>query len=131
MKSLNKQQQAEKGRICEHLRQAASKVESELQRFDEAVQDAAVPVQQAIESYNEALRNAAEFVENVASDLQSVYDEKSEKWQESERGENFKRWIEEWESIVLDDAEIEIPESVEPPDLSAADNIELLTDEAD
>lgn len=131
MKTLTKNQLAEKARLGLALHQAAQKVDTAIAAFNHVLDEAKAPVEQALEEYNDALRQAAEFCEEVASDQQSYFDDKSEKWQESDRGQEYQQWMNDWANVCLDEATVELPDEVEVPDLSAPDTLEDLPDEAD
>lgn len=79
-------------------------------------------VQNAAENFNEALLELREAVTEIAEDWQSEFDDKSEKWQESDRGEEVQSFISSWTEYAdgLDaDVEIEFPEWEEQPEMSA------------
>ena len=63
---------------------------------------------------------AEEFRDSVASRLRDEFDEKSEKWQESETGEAASAFIDEWENVSFDDFEIDDDiADLEPEDFSS------------
>ncbi len=74
----------------------------------------------AYNAYNSTVNEAKGFADDIASVNQEIYDERSEKWQESEKGEAAKEWIDEWESAELeefedpfaDEEELEAPDCV-------------------
>ena len=96
MKALDKKQQAEKAKHSEVISIAAEKVEAAITAFNEALEAAQQPVTEAMEAYNAALEEARGFAEQMVADMQSAYGDKSEKWQESERGQAYQNWIDEW-----------------------------------
>ena len=62
-------------------------------------------LEKAIEDYNEKINDAKEFVEGVASDWRTEFDERSEGWQEGETGQVVEELISNWESMEFFDAE--------------------------
>ena len=125
---ITKEQIAEKANIVARLEDAAKKVEEAIDAFNtglEALRETAAP---AIEAYNDALREAAEFTGQIASDADFEFGEKSEKWQESERGQDARDWIDTWNDVDLEEIAIEWPEEIEQPDLSAGERIDQLPD---
>lgn len=75
-------------------------------------------VNEAIRAYNLALSKAEAFATGVAEDLRSDYEEKSERWQEGEAGQQANDFIEEWEGFegsALPEVAILEPELEEKP----------------
>ena len=54
-------------------------------------------VQSAVKVWNDTLAEAREFVGEMAAEIQGYYDEKSECWQESEKGEQVQAMATAWE----------------------------------
>jgi phosphosulfolactate phosphohydrolase-like enzyme len=83
-----------------------------------------------VEKYNECLEDATSFVEEIASRLRDEFDEKSEKWQESERGSEIGEFIYEWENVSLDTADkIDEADFTTYEFPSYSDDLENLTEE--
>ena len=53
-----------------------------------------------VEKYIAMIEEAKQFFENLAFDRQDTYDNKSEKWQESEKGEDCQTEITDLEDIA-------------------------------
>lgn len=58
-----------------------------------------------VAEHNERLVYARTFVTEIASRFRDDYDERSERWQESEAGQNASAFVEDWENAQLDDVE--------------------------
>lgn len=58
----------------------------------------------AIDAYNAVVEDAEAFITGVAEDFRSAWDEKSERWQESDRGQEVGEFIETWEAISIEQA---------------------------
>jgi hypothetical protein len=129
MKSLTKQQTTDRADIAARLRDAASDIESAVEKFNVATAEAKGELEAAVMTYNERMAEADEFRDVTVGDMQGHYDERSEKWQESERGQAYLNWINEWEGAELGEVEIDFPNDLETPDLSAADVLEGLPDD--
>lgn len=73
--------------------------------------------------FNEFMSEARGFVEDIQNERQDEFDDKSERWQESERADSARTWIEAYENAVegLDDlglveappVDLEIPDVAE------------------
>jgi hypothetical protein len=61
----------------------------------------------------EKIESGVEAIEDEASslvgDMEGYYEDRSEKWQESEAGEQYQEWTDAWSNIELPD----VPEEVE------------------
>jgi DNA repair exonuclease SbcCD ATPase subunit len=80
-------------------------------------------VKAAIADYNGALADAKTFVEETAERLRGEYDEKSERWQEGDKGSAASEFIEQWENVDMED--IDESETIQPDEISA-DHCEAL-----
>jgi chromosome segregation ATPase len=73
----------------------------------EIINTAVEKINGAIDTYNEALNSARGYVEDIQSQAQSDYDDKSERWQESERGGAVQEWISTLENLVAEMEDVE------------------------
>ena len=51
---------------------------------------------------NAVVEEAYNFVEDIHSERQEEYDEKSERWQEGDRGQAASEWLSSWEDAIAD-----------------------------
>lgn len=75
-----------------------------------------------ISDYNTFVREAQEFIEEMRDEMQAYYDDRSEKWQESDTGTEYYDWIDAWET-GLDEIEDIQPEEIDCPDFDAVETI--------
>lgn len=75
------------------------------------------------EAYRGKVDDAARALQDKINDHRDAYEDKSERWQEGDRGEAVREWIEkieematEMENVTIDD--VEMPEIDEPEDFS-------------
>jgi hypothetical protein len=76
------------------------------------------PMTDAAYEYNKSLSDVREFVSGIAEDARAEYDEKSERWQACERGQDAGRWLEQWEATELENFEFEPPDPLDEIDPS-------------
>lgn len=84
------------------------------------IQAIVADINEARSIYSGKLEDAKRVVDQFADEMESEYDDKSERWQESERGELVREWIDEIRSKSdeieeLDDyslEELELPEDI-------------------
>lgn len=127
---LSKQDAERRAKEVADLNELKDKVNAAVETYNEKVTELKAAVQEAVDEYNGALAEARGFVEDVASQAQSEYDDKSERWQESEKGMSVAEWISEWESAELEDIELTFPDDLALDDIEHPDVIENLPEEA-
>jgi len=59
-----------------------------------------------------SIEDSCSYTQDLAEAAQEYYDERSERWMESERGDAYAEWISELEGAQVDDLD-ELPESFE------------------
>lgn len=93
------------------------KLKAQVQDFNQTVCDRREALDAEIESYNEKLTSAKEFAKEVAAQFDEEYRGKSERWQDSLRGEQVGAFVDTWKDIEIEPFEPETFESieVEPP----------------
>lgn len=62
-----------------------------------------------IEEYNEIVQEARGVVEDIASEMEGEYDEKSDNWRDGERGDATNTWIEALKDFEYDATDITAP----------------------
>ena len=129
MKALSKEQDQKKIDLVDAIRTAHDELETAITEYNAAMEEEQDKVQGKLNALNEKIREASDWATGIASEMQSYYDEKSERWQEGENGENYLSWKEEYEGLSTDDVEIDFPEDMEVPVCDVADDLESLPDE--
>lgn len=75
-----------------------------------------------IRPFNEVLTEARGFVEDIGNERRGQFDDKSENWQDGERGQSADEWTSMWENAVSDLEDMgevaspEITNDIEIPD---------------
>ncbi len=117
---LNKKMIDEKNKLHEKLKTAHADLAEAVQKFNLDMEHIWSPVDSAANKYNAVIIEANEFQQTVAGDAQGAFDEKSEKWQESDSGvaaaELILAYEEELEEICIDR-----PDELEEPYSEAAE----------
>lgn len=122
MKGLDKSQIKRRDEIVAALRAKAGEVEA----AEEAAQAAITALNDVVEEYNDLVTEANDFVIDVAGEARDHIDERSERWAESDRGQEVTGWVEEWESADFDP--LDLAELTFGFDPAAADDLESLPD---
>lgn len=87
------------------LREKSAAVQAAVEAFNATVHEELSALNTLVGEYNTELTSIRETIESIHSEAQSEFDDKSERWQEGERAESVQEWMNELESIELDDAE--------------------------
>jgi hypothetical protein len=108
---LGKEQIAQRDAIAVKIQEQREAVDTAVVAFNDAMTVARNELQAALDIYNEALTEAKAFAEDVAQNWENDFEEKSERWQEGEKGEAVREMIEAWQSVDLDEAAIDMPDA--------------------
>lgn len=82
--------------------------------------------EELIKPYNDVLQEAYDFVEDIGSDRRSEYDDKSERWQEGDRGQAASEWVDSWENAVYDLEQVDELRAPSIDDHEVGDHVETL-----
>lgn len=80
--------------------------------YNDAITDAFMAVAQAEEGFVDALSDLKSTIDEMVSDWESDFSDKSERWQEGEKGEAARAFIDAWADLDLEAHTIEEPEPV-------------------
>jgi hypothetical protein len=125
MTKLDKAAIAERDAVCSQLRDASEALEKALETFNTTLDEAWGAVESALSAYNEVVSDANAWREDIAADMQSYFDERSEKWQQSEKGTGYEAWKQQYDE-ELQTVELEKPDPLELDIEDAAEYLEQL-----
>lgn len=98
---LTKAEDARKAEIEANLEQLVGEVEDGRNELQEAIQKLVDDFNEKyIDPFNAALGEAGGFIEDIYNERQNEYDERSERWQEGDNGQNAYEWLQNWENAV-------------------------------
>lgn len=126
---LSKEESDLRSDLVKQLNDQHGELEQAINDYNSATGELRGPVEAAIAHYNEVLAKANSFCEQVCMRGEEEYEEKTEKWQESDAGESAQEWLSEWEQIDMDEIEIEWPDELDMPDTTHSGELEALPDE--
>jgi hypothetical protein len=104
-------------------------VEDSVREYNEAVQSLREPVENALNLYNEIVQEARGFADDIANEHTDAFDDKSERWQDSETGEAVREWVDEWQNVVLEEIAPDWPADLDITDPENADALGALSSE--
>jgi hypothetical protein len=129
MKRLTKADSEQQDSLVRNLTEKADAVKEVLTKINALINDELNP---AISEYNGIIADAEEFRNEIVGRMDDYVDGRSEKWSESEAGENYTSWKDEWEGIsfeeisTLEDLEIEEVDFIEGENCPVATELEQL-----
>jgi hypothetical protein len=99
--------------ICQQLRTQYEALEEAVDAFNAAMEAQWEGVANALEAYNSTVEQANEWLSMVSSEIEAYMSDRSEKWQDSERGQAYEQWKNEFESNDLEAVELDMPAALE------------------
>lgn len=103
------------------LRDAWSTLEDATDEANQKIRDVLEELAAAQSAYDGKVQDARSLMEEIFSSLRGDYDDKSERWQDSERGVEFDEWITNLETMAQD-LEAYETEDIEWEDITMPDN---------
>jgi chromosome segregation ATPase len=115
---LNKQELTTRDEHVAKLEKAWAEIAQAISTYNGLVETLRAPIEQAVEKYNEVVVEAKAFAEEIANRFEGEYDERSEKWQEGEKGQAAAELKEAWQSIDMEEINLEWPDDlgIDDPD---------------
>lgn len=129
---LDKQDTARRNELAADLREAKGKIEDAIAVYNAAVAEARKPLEEALAGYNEVVETARGWAEDIANQADNDISEKSDRWQESDKGTAATEWKDAWEGAEIEELEITFPDDISSDDITdMADILEALPVEAE
>lgn len=127
---LTKAQEIERTKLISDASDALDELNQSIVQFNHVVGEQRSIVESLLSTYNEALLAMKAYAEERGQAWQAEFDEKSEGWQDGDRGEAVKGLISEWEEFDIEELEIEISSDIEEIEEDAITNFSELAAEA-
>jgi hypothetical protein len=124
---LSKSHRSQINDLITKLREAQEALAPAIVAYNAALAEAHGKLLDALEPYSEALSYVEEDVQSIGATLREEWDEKSEKWQESDKGIEASDGIEAMENFSMDDLTVEEPDMIEKPEDYAETLEELIS----
>jgi len=126
---MSKQEIKERDEFVDSLRKKLETLNAAVTKYNEVVAEAYGALEDEINDFNGSLSDARDFVERLKDDFTGQYDDKSEKWQEGDKGSVVRDWLDTFDNVSLYDAEIEASDPVGEVDVDGIDELENLETE--
>jgi DNA repair exonuclease SbcCD ATPase subunit len=97
MKKLTKEAISERDDLQERFGTAFTTLETAVDAFNTAVDKAWEDIETARDDYNELISDANQWQLGIVEAIRKFIDDHSEKWQESDKGQQYESWKNEFE----------------------------------
>jgi hypothetical protein len=112
MTQLTKEQSGNIAKLIDELTLAGKKIEIAVSTYNQDVEKLRAPVEIAVTEYNEIVSEARTLCSDVANKITSYISDKSEKWQESDKGQAVQEFADAWEGVDLSDIDYAWPDEL-------------------
>ncbi len=126
---LTKDESSQRGDLVAKLEEAESEIDEAIKAANEAIDALLIPLNEKITAYNEVLTETKDYIETVTSRWQEEFEEKSEKWQEGEKGVAASAMITAWTDLDFEELEELEISPIEEADLGHAEELANTPDE--
>lgn len=117
MKHFTHQQVADIDSLAESCATKGDAIKRAIDAYNEAMASHIEAIKEAKDEYNEELAGLREIMEGLHQDAEEYQGNRSEKWQEGEKGRAYSRWVDSMEGISqLDALDFDTPEPMDHPD---------------
>lgn len=110
---------------------ASAELDQVRETTNEAIEALLGPLNEKITAYNVILAEAKEYAEEIAARFQTEFDDKSEKWQESEKGVAVSEMIESWTNLDFEEVDDVAIDQIEDFDFEHRDILDAVPVEAE
>mgnify|MGYP001564747016 CR=1 FL=1 len=129
MKTLAKPDIARRNALAIRIQSAREDLDVAIAEYNATVETAFAYAQTTADVYNGLIEEAKEWADSIAGQIGEYIQERSERWQEGERGQAYANWLTEYEEVSFDTADIETPDPLEWDGDDAASALEGLPED--
>lgn len=127
MQNLSKEQTARREQIYGDLTERESALNQAVVEFNLLLEERLVVVQEAQTSFNDSVARVNDFIGEIRDAQETYADCRSEKWRETEAGEAYASWMNDWD-IELDEVDLDLPEPLDEPGTDSSEQFLALPD---
>ncbi len=115
-RNLNEEESQIQRQLLNQLKDKGDVLNEAIAEFNSQLEEAITKlwgqVENAVEEYSEVASKANGFVQKIQKEQQQYYDDREEKWKESDAGNSYQDWISAWEieveEIALNSPSLEV-----------------------
>jgi chromosome segregation ATPase len=128
MRKLTKEHITRKQELAKQLEEVGADLIKEIRSFNALLEERSESIDSLTQRYNEVIGGANALIEEIHEEQESYADERSDTWRDGDAGQAHGDWAGEW-SISLDEIDVELPDVVDEPELSAAETLRDLPEQ--
>jgi hypothetical protein len=128
VKNLTKAQLIKKTELTDAIQKAQEVLEAKIATFNEIKATEWCEVEDALAKLNDEVEEFNDFRQEIVDEQNEYYEGKSERWQESDAGQDYDAWRQEWDNEISTANDIDEPDDA-TFDETPADDIENLREE--
>lgn len=117
MRRLSKQELQQRDEFADALETSRNKLCDAVDKFNSKITELYEPVAGLVEEYNGIAADAQNWRDDILSQMDDYMSERSEKWLESDTGQAYQEWKDSWESLSIEQFNIEQPEGIDLPEI--------------
>lgn len=125
---LTKDKLKQRDEKIEALREAGEKLKEAVEAANVEIAGIREKLEPLVDEYNAKITEAVEFVNELGEEFRGEFDDKSERWQEGDKGSEVNDWIETFESFALEEISLSLPDDIEEPDVGHTEELESLNE---
>lgn len=91
---------------------AGRKLQDAVEEYNAVVTSAFAELKQKADDYNEVIQALNQECSDIRTQISDAHDSRSEAWQESDKGDAFRSWLEDWD-IDFDEVDFDEPDELE------------------
>jgi len=99
-RNLNEEESQIQSQLLNQLKDKGDVLNEAIAEFNSQLEEAITKlwgqVENAVEECSEVVRKANGFVQKIQKEQQQYYDDREEKWKESDAGNSYQDWISAW-----------------------------------
>jgi DNA repair ATPase RecN len=123
---MSKNQLKQRDELLDAVRTKQKALNGEIAEYNDKLAELREKLEESVNDCDGAISDLRNFIESVRDEAQSEYDDKSEKWQQDDKGQSVLDWINTFDAINLEDVDIELPEGIAEVEFDCLDEIEAL-----
>jgi hypothetical protein len=116
MRRISKDRQIAIYQAMDACQSERESIESLVDQFNVFLGEWREKFKDAVEMYNEKLGGFRDIYNEIAEEGREYQSERSEKWSESEVGQEYNQWIDSMENLDAEEIEVGFPDDLEQPD---------------
>lgn len=128
MKRLTVSRIRERAGHAAGIRRAIAEVNTRIEAYNRVVREAADDVAAALSDLNEQIEQTISWRDEIVGEMNQYLDDRSDRWRESDAGQNYADWIREFEELEIEAIDLTFPDALEELPGDLPDVVESLPD---